>query len=127
MIRFTAEAIREIKRLSKQHNHDLSHEKVRVGIQAGRCADFAYLLSYAKAFETTKQDQTIDYGDFTAIISCEHTEQLKGVTIDYSEDLMGGAFRYLNPNATYTCDCGNSFSVTPQPIPPAESTIPDEQ
>jgi iron-sulfur cluster assembly protein len=41
--------------------------------------------------------------------SCHYIQNL---TIDYSEDLMGGGFRFNNPQATVTCGCGNSFSVT---------------
>ncbi|MCJ8281054.1 MAG: iron-sulfur cluster assembly accessory protein, partial [Rivularia sp. ALOHA_DT_140] len=29
----------------------------------------------------------------------------------YSEDLMGGGFRFYNPKAETICGCGNSFSV----------------
>ncbi|WP_143438253.1 iron-sulfur cluster assembly accessory protein, partial [Hydrocoleum sp. CS-953] len=36
---------------------------------------------------------------------------LNGLTLDYSEDLMGGGFRFNNPNAKVVCGCGNSFSV----------------
>jgi iron-sulfur cluster assembly accessory protein len=32
--------------------------------------------------------------------------------IDYSEDLMGGGFRFQNPNATANCGCGNSFAIS---------------
>jgi Fe-S cluster assembly iron-binding protein IscA len=31
--------------------------------------------------------------------------------LDYSEDLMGGGFRFHNPNAIETCGCGNSFRL----------------
>jgi iron-sulfur cluster assembly protein len=31
--------------------------------------------------------------------------------LDYSEDLMGGGFRFHNPNAAQSCSCGNSFSI----------------
>lgn len=127
MISFTPEAAQEIKRLSKQQHHDLSQEKVRVGIQSGSCADFAYTLSFAKEVDVTDQDQSINCGDFTVIVSRQHAEQLQGVTIDYSEDLMGGAFRYLNPNATHTCDCGESFSITPQPTVPGDHSRDDDQ
>ena len=36
---------------------------------------------------------------------------LAGIHIDYSEDLMGGGFRFSNPNAAQTCGCGSSFST----------------
>lgn len=126
MIQFTAEAIQEIKRFGKQRHHDLSQENVRVGLQPGCCSDFSYTLSFEQDDDATANDHTIDCDGFTAIVSREYTEKLQGVTIDYSEDLMGGAFRYLNPNATYTSDCGNSFSIDPQSVLAPENSSDDD-
>ncbi|MEZ0370651.1 MAG: HesB/IscA family protein, partial [Candidatus Sericytochromatia bacterium] len=36
---------------------------------------------------------------------------LKGMTVDFSDDLNSRGFRFINPNATNTCGCGESFSV----------------
>ncbi|MBD0303495.1 MAG: iron-sulfur cluster assembly accessory protein, partial [Tolypothrix sp. T3-bin4] len=46
------------------------------------------------------------------VIDTNSYNQINGLTIDYSEDLMGGAFRFQNPQAVATCGCGNSFSTT---------------
>jgi iron-sulfur cluster assembly protein len=31
--------------------------------------------------------------------------------LDYSEALIGGGFKFTNPNAAQTCGCGTSFST----------------
>ena len=36
---------------------------------------------------------------------------LKGVQVDFSEDMLSGGFQIVNPNAKRTCGCGTSFSV----------------
>jgi iron-sulfur cluster assembly accessory protein len=36
---------------------------------------------------------------------------LKGLSIDYSADLVKAGFRFLNPNAVASCGCGSSFAV----------------
>jgi len=36
---------------------------------------------------------------------------LAGSEIDFTDDLMGQAFKVNNPNATSSCGCGTSFSV----------------
>jgi len=36
---------------------------------------------------------------------------LKGAEIDFSDDLIGAAFKVKNPNAQSSCGCGTSFSV----------------
>lgn len=50
-------------------------------------------------------------------IDADSVPQLDGLTLDYTEDLMGGGFRFHNPNATQICGCGNSFAV-------GEGTLP---
>jgi iron-sulfur cluster assembly protein len=34
-----------------------------------------------------------------------------GMQLDFSTALIGGGFQFINPNATQTCGCGNSFSA----------------
>jgi iron-sulfur cluster assembly accessory protein len=36
---------------------------------------------------------------------------LEGITIDFVDSLQGSGFKFDNPNAKTTCDCGQSFSV----------------
>lgn len=36
---------------------------------------------------------------------------LFGMVLDYSDELIGGGFKFSNPNADSTCGCGKSFSV----------------
>mmetsp|Transcript_14015 Transcript_14015/g.39631 ORF Transcript_14015/g.39631 Transcript_14015/m.39631 type:complete len:82 (-) Transcript_14015:208-453(-) len=36
---------------------------------------------------------------------------LFGMELDYSHELIGGGFKFTNPNAESTCGCGKSFSV----------------
>ena len=36
---------------------------------------------------------------------------LKGTTVDFSDKLIGGGFKFANPNAKASCSCGESFSV----------------
>ena len=36
---------------------------------------------------------------------------LKGLSIDYSADLVRAGFRFLNPNAIASCGCGSSFAA----------------
>ena len=36
---------------------------------------------------------------------------LKGTVVDYSDKLIGGGFKFANPNAKASCSCGESFNV----------------
>jgi iron-sulfur cluster assembly protein len=34
-----------------------------------------------------------------------------GMTLDYTGELLGGGFKFVNPNAKKSCGCGHSFSA----------------
>jgi iron-sulfur cluster assembly protein len=36
---------------------------------------------------------------------------LNNTIIDFEESLMGRGFKFVNPNASNSCGCGESFSV----------------
>ena len=107
MIHLSKAAVREVNRLkSKQPN---SQVFFRLGVQAGGCAG----LSYTMEFDENAGEGDHVYGceGIQVLVHAESLNYLNGVTLDYSEDLMGGGFRFHNPNALQACSCGHSFSV----------------
>ena len=36
---------------------------------------------------------------------------LRGTELDYSDKMVGGGFKFSNPNAKASCSCGESFSI----------------
>ena len=107
MIHFSPTAINEIARLkSKQPSDTL----FRLQVKSGGCADWFYDLAFDATVQS--QDQVLDLHDIRVIIDPESLNYINGLSIDYSEDLMGGGFRFHNPQATSTCSCGNSFSIS---------------
>jgi len=107
MIYLSPAAINEIECLkSKQPSNIL----FRLRVKSGGCADWFYDL----AFDTTvqPQDQVLELQNLCVIIDPESLNYINELSLDYSEDLMGGGFRFHNPQATSTCSCGNSFSIS---------------
>ena len=45
------------------------------------------------------------------IVDAKSAIYLQGTQLDYHKDLMGGNFKFVNPNANKTCGCGESFSA----------------
>lgn len=105
-------AIREIERLRrKQHSPEI---RLRVRVRSGGCAQLYYDLG----FDDTQQpeDRLCQCNGVEIVIDALSLPYLDGLTIDYTEDLMGGGFRFYNPHAERTCSCGHSF------VPQAETT-----
>ena len=56
-------------------------------------------------------DQVYDFDGVKIIVDVKSAIYLQGTQLDYHKDLMGGNFKFVNPNANKTCGCGESFST----------------
>lgn len=108
MLHLSPSALDEIVRLKLRHHS--SDALFRLAVQPTGCMG----LSYRLEFDETAQpnDQVYDCGKVQVVIDAASLPYVDGLALDYSEDLMGGGFRFRNPNAAQTCSCGNSFSVS---------------
>ncbi|MCL1468451.1 HesB/IscA family protein [Argonema galeatum] len=118
MIHLSASAASEVKRLRAK----LKQRKValfRLSVQPGGCSGMLYTMEFDDAIGETdlgltqiaRRDRVYDCNGLQVVVEAQSFPYLDGLTLDYSEDLMGGGFRFHNPNATQTCGCGNSFSI----------------
>lgn len=107
MITLTDTAMREVRRL-RQKNPDAA-AFLRLGVTNAGCAGMSYTMKFDR--QSGGDDNVYDYEDVRVAIATTSLPYLKEMTLDYSGDLMGGGFRFYNPNATHTCGCGSSFST----------------
>jgi iron-sulfur cluster assembly accessory protein len=111
MIQLSQTAKSEIERLkSKQQPNAL----VRLAVKPGGCSDLFYDMSFDEIVQ--EGDRTFDVSGLQVLIDNQSLQYVNGLVLDYSEDLMGGGFRFHNPQAVATCSCGNSFSINQQSI-----------
>jgi iron-sulfur cluster assembly accessory protein len=103
MIQFTPAALTEVDRL--RHRQAIPQDYFRIQIQAGGCLGLSYRLGFVH--EPAQDDYVMQGG---IAIACEDLAMLQGLSVDYAEDLMGGNFRFENPQASSLCGCGSSFS-----------------
>jgi len=108
MINISKRAIAELKRIQKNQYPDCNH--IRVGINQGGCLNYAYNIEFAQ--EINEADLTFNHDSGMVIVAnSEIYSRLQNLTIDYLEDLMGGAFQFKNPNIAHHCSCGLSFDL----------------
>jgi iron-sulfur cluster assembly protein len=115
MISLSPTAIAEVQRLKGKHLRTATGA-LRISVQPKGCAGLSYHLDFAESAHA--DDQCFEYdnselGKVQVLVNVQNLPYLKGLTLDYSEDLMGGSFRFNNPNATQICSCGHSFSTEP--------------
>lgn len=109
LVRMTEAALREIKNLYQGDTTVSDPNKgLRLGIKGGGCSG----LSYHLAFDTCQEkDYVIQADGIPVFIDPKSAIYLKGITLDYQGGLEGKGFVFINPNASNTCGCGESFSV----------------
>ena len=82
---------------------------LRVGVKGGGCSG----LSYAMDFDdnVTDMDEVVDLNVLRVIIDKKSLLYLYGTELDYSDGLNGKGFNWVNPQASRTCGCGESFAL----------------
>lgn len=107
MIILTDTAVAEAKRLMAQEGQ--TDAVLRVGVEGGGCSG----LQYSMNFDTHigEHDQTFEYDGLKVVCDAKSYLYLNGITVDYTKDMLGGGFKFNNPNAKKECGCGTSFSA----------------
>ncbi len=112
-IQLSQAAVNELLRLSTKYERSNSapsqSTRLRLGIQSGGCAGLFYTMDFNSVVEP--DDRLYTSKGISVVVDPTSHIHLKGLVLDYSEDMMGGSFRFHNPQATQHCDCGNSFSI----------------
>jgi iron-sulfur cluster assembly protein len=107
MIQFSPSAIGEIKRLQTRQQQTAGF--LRLAVDTGGCSGLIYKLEFTPTAQAS--DQQFQQQDLQVLVDPQSLTYLQGLTLDYSEDLMGGGFRFYNPQAQQICGCGQSFTL----------------
>ena len=112
-ILITNDAIEQISNLLK----DQSNKKaLRVGVRSGGCSGMSYTMDFIGNNEINPDDKVYDYSlkadqSFQVVCDPKSLLYIYGMQLDFSKELIGGGFNFVNPNASQTCGCGSSFAV----------------
>ncbi len=108
MIQVTPTALQELKRLRSKYEGNEAEAVLRLGVKPSGCSGMSYTMNFEQV--ANPDDKTFDFEDLHVAVDPLSMTMLDGITVDFSEDLLGGGFRFKNPNALSTCGCGTSFS-----------------
>ena len=82
---------------------------LRLAVTGGGCSGFQY--NFALDDAQLDEDIVVEKNGAKVLIDPVSLDFLAGAEIDFTDDLIGQAFKVNNPNATASCGCGTSFSV----------------
>jgi iron-sulfur cluster insertion protein len=80
---------------------------LKIYVFPGGCSGFQYGMEFVQ--NPSKTDEIYDEKGLRLFIDKNSVPLLKGVAIDYVDNLHESGFKINNPNAKATCGCGSSF------------------
>jgi len=108
MISVTDKAKERIINLRIEEGKSENHN-IRVSVKGGGCSGLMYDLGFDDKINPV--DQVFEDKGVKILVNKKSLLYLLGTTLDFSDGLNGKGFQFINPNASRTCGCGESFSV----------------
>ncbi len=106
LVRVTPEAAEKIAALKEREKLG---DWLRVAITGGGCNGLSYKMKFTA--EPRRGDIVVRSAGAAVVVDPKTALYLKGTELDYSGKMIGGGFKFANPNAKASCSCGESFSV----------------
>jgi len=107
VIHLTPSAVKQVKTTIEKQG--LGNAALRLKVDGGGCSGLTYKLHFET--EMTAHDESFEFDGLRVVIDKKSAVYLTGTTLDFSNALVGGGFKFLNPNAKQSCGCGESFST----------------
>lgn len=107
MITVSKEASKEVMRLMELDNKPNSY--IRVAVKGGGCSGLMYDLSFDAS--QTDTDTICEDNGIKILVDKKSLLYLIGTELNFSSGLNGKGFHFINPNASRSCGCGESFAV----------------
>jgi iron-sulfur cluster assembly protein len=108
MIYITEKAVGKVHQLMQETSLGADYF-LRIGVVGGGCSGLSYKLDFDN--EVQPSDQVFEDKGVRLVTDLKSFLYLCDTTLDFSEGLNGKGFHFLNPNASRSCACGESFAV----------------
>jgi len=110
MITISEKALTHLLELMKQEGLTTETHHLRVGVKGGGCSGLSYVMDFDDKTESSDEIVNLSCG-LKVLIDKKSVLYLFGTELNYSDGLNGKGFEWVNPNASRTCGCGESFSL----------------
>lgn len=110
MIAITETAANKARNMMVEN--DISPESqygIRIGVKSGGCSGLNYVLDIVESPDDN--DRVFERHGVKIYCDPRSYLYLNGTEIDFEDSVMGGGFKFSNPNARRSCGCGTSFTV----------------
>lgn len=91
--------------IAREHKGDF----LRIKITGGGCNGLSYKMKFVK--DSKRGDILVRSAGARVLVDSKSALYLRGTHLDFSDKMVGGGFKFSNPNAKSSCSCGESFSI----------------
>ena len=106
LVRVTDSASQKISKLIAREQKG---EYLRIRITGGGCNGLSYKMKFVTAGK--KGDILVESSGVSVLVDSKTALYLRGTTLNYSDRMVAGGFKFENPNAKASCSCGESFNL----------------
>lgn len=106
LVRVTDSASQKIAKLIAREQKG---EYLRIRITGGGCNGLSYKMKFVPAGK--KGDILVESSGVSVLVDSKTALYLRGTTLNYSDRMVAGGFKFENPNAKASCSCGESFNL----------------
>ena len=90
------------------NNPEHRGKALRIYVEGGGCSG----LQYGMIFDDVRDNDFVyKYPTLDVVVDEFSVNYIKGSELDFSNELVGGGFKFNNPNAASSCGCGKSFAA----------------
>lgn len=107
VVTVTPAAVEQIKAVH-QSEPENAGKPLRLYVEAGGCSG----LQYGMVFDEVRDgDNIVEMDGIRVVVDDFSSNYLRGSEVDFKDELTGGGFKIVNPNAKQSCGCGRSFEA----------------
>lgn len=106
LVAITETAAAEVQSMRAKPENEGKH--LRLYVEQGGCSGMQYGMTFDEPREGDRQSEM--HG-VTLLVDEFSAKYLQGTVVDFSDAMIGGGFKLMNPNAKQSCGCGKSFEV----------------
>jgi len=105
-VELSEKAIAQVKRIfAREGNQDVF---LRIGVKGGGCSGLEYVLKTDTVMRP--YDMEHEFDGVRVVCDAKSAVYMQGSVLEYTGNLIGGGFKFENPNAGRSCGCGTSFT-----------------
>jgi len=109
-IDITERAQNQLRTVANEESVPLSGTYLRIAVVPGGCSGLTYDLGWDTTLQDSDEVHQVS-SDLTVIADQRSALYLDGSELDFTDGLDGDGFHFMNPQASRTCACGESFGV----------------